>query len=555
MPATEQYIADFFSMVSAPSESTMMNGALQSPANPHCDLFIMEGAKTIITNASTNRIEVLLDPEATLRNGQPKLYAYEYNNAGNIVAMTDVDVSAGSSNFSCASVIAARLDVQNSSSHMEVSGSMTGAVLNTVPKDVHALTQTSLKQKCRRKSDQTMCLMKDNGITLHGITSHLGTKHATMETGVTANRESWLKTYNKALVTAIDPTSGFTASGVSFAGAAANADITVATTIAQLAPTNADRLWDTNFLTEKPFTQGTFGAVLDIKAELAMTANDSDQFDGEFMCVLLDQEGKLLSNASQTVTMTNAISANDVLSIDLHFEFPKQARPIARAYVYLKNSTTTAVQLAAHANTPVLSATLRGLECTSDIPDRDMFIVVAEGVNSEAAITVQVGLVVSGIPSADQTFISGGSAYDGANYAKIMSYLHAVLLQMGRASLHNEVEDLRSVITHLMKTPQHMEALHAFSFSDIGKLFGRVAGAVRSGVRGFDNVLKHALPVLGTIGKVARGISSAPIIGGFAREVADVADTAGRFGSEIHRYTQHADSHDRMNRLYAMSDY
>lgn len=381
-----------------------MNGTLQSPMNVHSQLFVMEGSRTIVTEASTTRIEVVLDSEATLRNGQARAEMYQYNTAGAMVKMDDIDISAGSANFSCGSVVSARMDVKNSSSYNEVAGHMTGAVLNAIPINVHDLNQTRLKQKCPRQEDQVSTQMKDDGVSLLSLTSHLGSKDTSLLPNVYPNAASWFLKY-----TASDPTdtSGFSAFNVVLPGSSIAGTPTTVPTVAL----KANSIWDTANLAASPFGQSTFGLIADFKGVVVGTTVTGDPQTLTFSCAIFDQAGVLMSFEDRVMT-TPEIVANEAIQVSERFEFVRQSRPIGRALLYLKDSEITNIKVPTGA---AFMADVRGVENVSDIPDRDLMVIVAEGVNSGAAITIDCGLVISGIPAADRTFIAGGAPKNRIN--------------------------------------------------------------------------------------------------------------------------------------------
>lgn len=563
-------------MVSAPSESTAMNGALQSPINPHHSLFVMEGSRTLVTNANTNRIEVILDAEATLRNGQAKAYAFEYSATDAILAMTDIDISAGSGNFSCGGVVATRLDVSNSSSVNEVSGHMTGAVLNTVPANVSQLTATRLKQKTPAKHDQASCQMKEDGVTLLSITSHLGAKATSLEADKYTNTSNWFKEYDIASsgITGFD-TLGNT---VTAATGQINTFITGETAKSANNSGQMDRVWDSDRLATSPFTQATFGLELSFDGELIVKTAPSGTLlhRVQIGVAVLDHAGNIMEEKIFTATPVVDYGGQvpgeaDTMAFAVNhlYEFTRQPRPIARAFMWVAESSILNITLPANSSntTGRHLVQLRGLENLADLPDRDLNIVVAEGVNSGAAITIECGIVVSGIPAADRTFIAGGAVDTFVDDSLIQNYLRTALKGVPRANLQSEVGDLRETVKHIMSQQDHSEAFHAWSFGSIGRAFRSVANTVRSGVRGFDKVLTRAIPVARTVGGVVSGMGGVPYVGKYMTTAGQMLERGADFGDKVHKYTQHADSHGGVHdtrtgrmvkhgaKMYAMNTY
>jgi len=543
---TNTYLSNVYTMISAPTEASAMNGTLQSPTNVHAQLYVMEGSRTIVTEATTTRVEILLDSEATLRNGQARAELYQYNTAGTMVKMDDIDISAGSANFSSASVISARMDVKNSSSHNEVAGHMTGAVLNAIPFEVHNMNQTRLKQKCPSSEDQASTQMRDDGLSLLSITNHLGNKHTSVMPNTFTNQQSWFYKYDGADTTDL---SGFSAVNTVFPGAAA---VDTAVGLPNVA-NKAKSLWDTANLTTTPFRQSTFGFVADFTGVIVGTTATTDPAKLKWECAVFDQSGELLL-AEERIMTVQEIVPNEEIQVSERFEFTRMARPIGRALFHLKE--TEVANLKVPTGGP-FSVDVRGLEDVSDLPNRDVMVVVAEGVNSGAAITIDCGLVISGIPAADRTFIAGGAPKNRINDSLVQAYLHTALKDVPRATKLKEIGDLRSVVKYVMTLPQHETALHAWGFSDIGRAFGKIASTVRSGVRGFDHVLTKVLPVVGKIGEFAHHIEGVPIIGGAAKMVGEFADDAASIGTQVHGVTQYAGHPGKYasQRMIAMGDY
>lgn len=532
-------------MMSAPSESTAMNGALQSPINPHHSLFVMEGSRTLVTNATTNRVEVILDAEATIRNGQARAYVYEYSAADAIVAMTDIDISAGSGNFSSGGVVSTRLDVSNSSSINEVSGHMTGSVLNTVPADVEKLTATRLKQKTPAKHDQVSCQMREDGVTLLSVTSHLGANATSLLPDHYTNTSNWFKEYDMASSGVM----GFgTASQVLTASSTAGATVTAATASTATATSTTDRIWDSSTLPTSPFSPGTFGIELAFDGEFLTSATPSGTNSErlEFGCAVLDHAGNVMSQRIFTV-VPDSLTTNEAFSANLNFEFTRQARPIARAFMWLSSSSIANIQLTAPSASLEVTGRqlvqLHGKESTGDLPDRDLSIVVAEGVNSGAAITIECGIVVSGIPAADNTFMAGGAVDSFVDDSLVQGYLRTVLKGVPRANLQSEVGDLRDTLKHIMSTQNHSEAFHAWSFGDIGRAFRSVADTARSGVRGLDRILTRATPIMRNVGRMASAAGAVPVVGGYVQTAGQMLQRGADIGDRVHTFTQHADSH------------
>lgn len=545
---TNSYLSDIYTMISAPTESTAMNGTLQSPMNVHSQLYVMEGSRTLVTEASATRVTVLLDAEATLRNGQARAQMYQYNTAGAMIRMDDIDISAGSSNFSCGSVVSARMDVKNSSSFNEVAGHMTGAVLNAIPADVHNLNQTRLKQKTPRQGDQVSAQMKDDGVSLLSLTSHLGAKNTSLLPNVYSNQQSWYVKYD---VTDPTVTSGFSAVSVNFPGSSTPGTAVSFPTIAN----KANSLWDTANLTTSPFRQSTFGIVTDFTGVIVGTSATSDPKKLTFSCGVFDQSGALMAEEDRIMTVVEIV-ANEDIQVSERFEFTRMPRPIGRVVLHLKDSEVADLKIPGGG---AFIADVRGLEDVSDLPDRDLMVIVSEGVNSGAAITIDCGLVVSGIPAADRTFIAGGAPTSRINDSLIQAYLHSALKDVPRASGLSEIGDLRSVMKHVMAMPQHESALHAWGFSDIGRAFGKIASTVRGGVRGFDHVLSKVMPVVSKVGEFAHHFEGLPYIGQAAGAIGNAADRATSIGENIHNVTQFAghpgSKYRASQRMIAMGDY
>lgn len=576
---SDEYIKNFFTMITAPATSTAMNGALQSPCNPRHNLFVMEGSHTLVAMGGTARVVVLLDAEATLRNGQATAYALEYTANGELQNMTNIPISAGSADFSCASVVAMRMDVKSASSVNEVTGHITGAVLNTVPKDVHNLTATRLRQKTPNKGDQSTCLLRDDGISLLAITTHMGAKPVSLDANSYPQTENSFAVYVGGTDSSIN---GFDTNQQPFR--ASNAQMVNSVITPQVARdlevgNETNRIWDSARLgpdAHNVFTLGTYGMELQWHGDVEIKDANAQQGGTQvmiFTCVVLDYVGDVMSTQDISITMQHRDTANEPQSVDLNFEFMRQTRPIARAFFYCSRSSFASdisVNMIPPSGdilmNPRQRVKVRGITNTGDLADRDIGIVIGEGLAASptqgASLNIECCLVVSAIPSADRTFISGGASDTFVDDALIKSYLRTVLKGVPRASVHTEIGEISSVISHIMSIKDHSELFHAWSFGSIGRAFKHVASTVRSGVRGFDKVLTKALPVMKNVGHyVSEYGKYVPIIGDEVSEAGTLLEVGAKVGEKIHGVTQHAyDSRTgRMlkhtGNMYAMNTY
>ena len=554
---SDQYIKDFYTMITAPSKSVAMNGALQSPCNPHHSLFVMEGSHTLITQNATTRVEVLLDAEATLRNGQAAAYALEYNGSGGVVKMTTIDISAGSASFSCASVVSMRMDVSSASSINEVSGNITGSVLNTEPKNVHNLTATRLRQKTPTKHDQANCLLKDDGIALLALTTHMGYKPVSLNANSYPQSEHTFVEYKSSDDSSF---SGFDRRGLELRmgqSSVSSADITPDQALAN-SNSIVDRLWDTanlNEVAESVFFLGTYGLEVewqgDILIKQATPPGSGSIPEPEYLvfaCVVLDYADEIMESKEVMVDLVPRKADNQTNSVHLNFEFTRQPRPIGRAFIYgvRSNFNSSMFVQPTQSNTaigpePRQRVRVKGKTNTGDLADRDLGIIIGEGMTAGSSLAIECCIVVSAIPSADRTFISGGPGDVFVDDSLIKSYLRTVLKGVPRAALHSEIGEISSVITHIMSIKDHSELFHAWSFGSIGRAFKSVANTVRSGVRGFDKVLSTVTPVMRDAGNIVSQYGKyVPIVGEEIATAGSLLKTGADVGDMVHDVTKYA---------------
>lgn len=542
--ATDDYVQQYYSLISDPLHTSTPNGALQSPTNPRENLYRLEGATTLIMNTNTHRVSAVLDAEPTLRNGQTRAYVYEYNSAGAIIGMTSIDISASSGNFETASVVSSRMDISNSSSENEMAGHITGAVLNVQPENLHDLTQTKLRQKTPSGLDRKESHFKDGGVSMFSVTSHLGVNSASLASDCHPHADDWKRRYvHQEGVT----TTGFTTPGVNLtASGTAGTAISAATALA--ATGAADKIWDTDKFTTSPFTQATFGLSVQYQGELLGSTTSSSPERFQFGCAAVDQAGTILE-AQYITTVVQSITANEVIHVDLEFEFTKLPRPIARTFIWLAEASVTNVQLplsTAGQASGRQQVKMSGYQNTADIPGRDITIAVAEGVNSGAAITITCAVVVSAIAAADRTFISGGPGKNAVNDGMIVNYLRSVVKNVPRANLIEEIGVLNDVIYGIQARSDHSDALHAWSFSKIADAFNSAAETVRAGVRSADKVMMKVVPVMKGAGAAAMTMGGVPMVGKYLQVGGQVMSRGADLATKVHQVTQYADSVDRM---------
>jgi hypothetical protein len=386
--------------------------------------------------------------------------------------------------------------------------------------------------------------MKEDGVTLLSITSHLGAKSTSLAKNRYPNTANWFREYDR-----INASDGFHAVGETLGGTGTvDTPITAA---AAAAGGSAYRIWDSDRLTpstDKPFTQGTFGLEVSWDGELITTNSSSAPERIQVGCAVLDHAGNVMSSQIISVNPTT-VTVSEGFAANVNFEFPRQDRPIARSFIYIAETSIAALQL------PTASAVtngkasglqavrVRGLESTGDLPDRDLSVVVMEGVNSGAAITINCGIVVSGIPAADHTFISGGASDTFVDDALVQHYLRTALKGVPRANLHSEIGEIAEVVQHIMSEQDHSEMFHAWSFGSIGRAFRHVGNTVRAGVRGFDKILTKALPMVKRVGDFAsRYGHQVPFVGDAVSTAGNIMQRGAAFGDRVHQVTQYAAS-------------
>lgn len=184
---TNAYIHALTKLATDPFEKNS-RGELSAPMNePNVALYTASGSESVTLQtagtASTSAV-VVLDPEATLRNGQCAAYVVERFQSGGVFtvnAVTQIAVGRPSSDFTSAGIFSGGLSVENTSSVDTIAGFQTQAVLYSVPADLTNITSTDLRNATTdSETDLTQANCREDGTVTIAFPYHYGQKMALM---------------------------------------------------------------------------------------------------------------------------------------------------------------------------------------------------------------------------------------------------------------------------------------------------------------------------------------------------------------------------------------
>jgi len=511
---TDDYVRKLFQTMLNPSESSTPNGQLRSCSNATSQIYVMQGCVTITTTENTTRVITVFDPEIALRNGQSKALVYEYVANGTLTKISEVLISAPSNNFSHGSLLSARLDVRNFSSQINIAGGMTGSVLNSVPANVNSITQTQLKQRTQ-PLDYVSSEMSHDGVSLFTITSHIGSKSRSLEDNFTSLSGRVVE-YEAATAAQ----QGWIAGGASLG-------------------TGGTAVFDTANATTTPFTIATHSVEIVVDALATMASGSTFSNTSQWKIEVFDA----LNTPMYDKTRIQVNSATVVGEIKVKFKVSHTPRPIARVKLTSVSALTNC------SLTTGSSIMIRAIEDVEDIPDRDVMVVVCEGINSAASLSIDAVMVVSATPSSDNAFIAGGSDRENAGAdTRVFNMLKHIHKQLPRAHKANEAAVFAEAMNMIQSSKLHSDVMHAWSmpsFHKMGQMIHSTAQNVRSGIRHAHQLAEQAAPYLQQVHDLAeQHRDMGGKAGHFIGKVADMTGALQKHHQNVRKYTQHAASHE-----------
>lgn len=514
--ATNDYVSKLFQTMLNPSMSSTPNGQLRSCSNSNSQIYVMQGCVTLTTEETATKVVIMLDPEPSFRNGQAKAIAYQYSPANVLIKMSDIMISAPSDSFAYGAVLSARLDVTNFSSQINIAGGMTGSVLNSIPNGIMQITQSQLKQRTA-PLDYVSAEMSHDGISLFSITSHVGSKNRSLLDGFSSS-SGWMYNYVSSATTLHD--------GWNMGNTALSSGNVV--------------VWDSyNLESNMPFTIATFAGKVEVDAVISQVTTVLENVS-TWRLEIFDAVGNAMFSSTRKQINRNTV-AGESGELKLSFQFSGLGHAVHRIKLIcitaMANST-----IAAFSN-----LMLRGLEDIEDIPDRDLMVIVCEGINPKASLSIDAVVVVSAAPSSDLTFIAGGSDREGAGAdIRVHNMLTHIHKQLPRAHKRSEAAVFAEAMRVIQSSKLHSDVMHAWSmpnFHKIGRTIASTAGHVRHGVRHAHQLMEQAQPYLQQVHDLAeqhRGVGGK--LGTFIGKVSDITGAADKYSQQARQYTQHASS-------------
>uniref|UniRef100_A0A2V0RCR9 Uncharacterized protein n=1 Tax=viral metagenome TaxID=1070528 RepID=A0A2V0RCR9_9ZZZZ len=505
----QSYVAEVARVVVNPYGNST-SGSLMAPnSTTDAMIYVSEGANTLSLASTTTSVVALYDAEATFRNGQAQVYAYERNSANVVTGLTLIPVGRPSTDFLSGGIISSSMKVSNTSASDSIAGTQSQAVLHSIPRDASALTATSLVLNVRDKQNKliTNINSKFDGTQTTSPTEHMGEKMALLRDGAKSNRVSMGFNIATSAATAADGIIGaedFLVTKV--------ANFSAGQTFGDYA---ASAIYDSSRAgnTKNPLTFSTFKVQfrLDINcvAESAIVAGTS-----RFALVALDSANKLLTS----VDITTETPGDAVFDLSIDETLVSTTSPIGRVMLFCTEATdsggTVAHQVDAlnknlKRSDTVSSGRIEAVEETADLASRGVHVCVLEGVNEKASINFHAANVIAGIPDSSTAFIAGSGSMVSPDYdlSDVTDLLQTFKFNVPRAYTTSGASAAGEMYFKAVSDSPMNAAMHARSFKKIGRAFrkiGNVAKKVRSQlsdhVRDVQPYLTQATQILGDIG-------------------------------------------------------
>uniref|UniRef100_A0A2V0R8W4 Uncharacterized protein n=1 Tax=viral metagenome TaxID=1070528 RepID=A0A2V0R8W4_9ZZZZ len=434
-----------------------------SPGGSGGAIYVLEGGDTLTMENNVTQAVITFDDIATLRHNKLGAVVYQKNASGSVLKVSRVGLARNSSEFKAGAVISSTLQVMNNSANLDISGTISQAIIYSVPDDISSITTTDLMHLTSPDSQVLGIDTRTDYTITTNITPDNGLFRAPLGDGCSAQPSS----FHKFATATSSATQGFSDTTTELAQVASGSvDIgDSATSITGIFDTRAAGALN-------PCTLATYR--VELESDLVLISNSDEVAVGTnitFFALGLDAAGNVIARKDIQVTVPVTMTASVDMSVHIEALLESSEVPIANL---LLCSDTTDLFRASSAN----AARLTAIEETGTVAGRGIHVAVLQGLNANAVINLQGGTVIDGVvDQSNAQFVQGKAVVHGISRTALRDGFDEWKLVCPKAYTGSGMGAASAVIEEFFGEPSTGGAVEARSY---GAPFHRMVRQVSS---------------------------------------------------------------------------
>lgn len=466
-----------------------------SPGGTGGKLFVLEGGQALTIDADVTNAVVSFDDIATLRHNELAAIVYQKKADGTVKTVSKIGLSRPSDEFKAGAVLSSTLQIKNQSAQLDISGTVSQAVVYSVPDKISTITSTDLMHLTDAGSQVLNIDLREDSTITTTIAPDDGLFKAPLKKGCSAQPSSFISfssngtaTAGSGFVKVADGSSGFLVSNGAVSTTALGSDMTSVTGIFDT------RTFTAAEASQNPCTLSSYRVNINAVLGIGCDADASAGGYINFVVCGLDAAGKVVARKQIDVEIPVTVTGNGTAGMTTQLVGLLESEDIPIADILITSKAAVALGRGSGVES---SCQLEAIEETGTVAGRGVHIAVIQGLNAGAVLNFRSGSVLDAVvSSANSQFVQSDGYIPGVSRTALRDGFDEWKLACPKAYTTSGAGVAEAAMSAYFNEPGTAAAVEARSYAApfhraIGKARG-FAKALPFQARSFFDTLKGA---------------------------------------------------------------